>query len=47
MKRKKKTPEERAADLARHEDIMRRLQAAIEKYRALAEERRRARGAGA
>lgn len=48
MKRKrKKTPEERAAELAYQEDLTRRLQEAIERYRRLAEERRRARESGA
>ena len=37
---RKRTPEERAADEAKHEDIMRRLQAMIEKYDRIIEERR-------
>ena len=40
MKRKRKTPEERAAERARSEDLDRRLLAAIEKYRRLAEDQR-------
>jgi hypothetical protein len=44
MKRKKRTPEERAADQARKEDLDRRLLEMIERYR---EKIRRARsGAG-
>ena len=39
-KRPKKTPEERAADRARSEDLDRRLLAMIEKYRKLSEEKR-------
>ena len=39
-KRPKKTPEERAADRARSEDLDRRLLAMIEKYRKLNEEKR-------
>jgi len=39
-KRPKKTPEERAADRARPEDLDRRLLAMIEKYRKLNEEKR-------
>jgi len=42
-KRKKTTPEERAAQRARHEDLSRRLQAAIEHYRARADEKRKLR----
>lgn len=42
MKRKKRTPEERAAEQARREDLDRRLLAAIERYRARAAERREA-----
>jgi hypothetical protein len=41
-KKRKRTPEERAAELARREDLTRRLQAAIEHYRVLAEQRREA-----
>jgi hypothetical protein len=33
-RKRKKTPEERAAERARHDDLTRRLQAAIERYRA-------------
>jgi hypothetical protein len=45
MKRKrKKTPEERAAECAYREDLDRRLLAAIERYRRLNEERRRQAG---
>jgi len=45
MKRKKKkTPEERAAEQARHDDLTSRLQAAIERYRARTDERRKLRG---
>jgi hypothetical protein len=40
MKRKKRTPQERAADEARYEDQMRRLQERIEYWRAKSEERR-------
>jgi ribosome modulation factor len=48
MKRKKKrTPEERAAERAYQEDLTRRLKDAIERYRRLSEERRRAGEAGA
>lgn len=43
-KRPKKTPEERAADRARSEDLDRRLLAMIERYRKLSEEKRRERG---
>jgi hypothetical protein len=35
MKKRKKTPEERAADLARREDLDRRLREMIERYRQL------------
>lgn len=38
-KRKKRTPEEIAADRARSEDLDRRLLAMIEKYRKLNEEK--------
>jgi hypothetical protein len=41
MKRKKRTPEERAAEQARREDLDRRLKAAIERYRSRAEATRR------
>ena len=49
MKRKKprKTPEQWAEIQARHEDIMRRLQEMIERYRAINAENRRQREAGA
>ena len=49
MKRKKpkKTPEEWAKIEARHEDIMRRLQEMIERYRVITEEKRRRREAEA
>ena len=43
---KKKTPEEWAEIEARHEDIMRRLQEMIERYRAINAEKRRRREAG-
>ncbi|HEX5583395.1 hypothetical protein [Gaiella sp.] len=43
-KRKKKTPEERAAEEARRQDLDRRLLAAIERYKEL-NARRRAAGA--
>ena len=46
-KRRKRTPEERAAERAYQEDLTRRLQEAIERYGKLAEEQRRAREAGA
>ena len=46
-KRKKRTPEERAAQHARHEDLSRRLQAAIEHYRARADEKRKLPAGGA
>ena len=45
-KRPKKTPEEWAEIEARHEDIMRRLQQMIERYRAINAEKRRRREAG-
>jgi len=45
-KRPKKTPEERAVERARSEDLDRRLLAAIERYRRMNEERRRAAGDG-
>jgi hypothetical protein len=41
-KRKKKTPEERAAERAYREDLTRRLQEAIEHYRARAAAKRAA-----
>ncbi len=40
MKRKKRTPEERAAAKARYEDQMRRLQERIDYWRAKSDERR-------
>ena len=43
-KRNKRTPEERAAERARHEDLTRRLQSAIAGYRARADEKRALRG---
>lgn len=43
-KRPKRTPEEREAARARHEDIMRRLEEMIERYRKLNAERRAAGG---
>jgi hypothetical protein len=46
-KRPRKTPEEWAEITARHEDIMRRLQEMIERYRVLNAERRRRREAEA
>lgn len=46
MKRPKKTPEERAAERARSEDLDRRLLAAIERLRLRAEERKRLREDG-
>ena len=46
-KRPRKTPEEWAEIQARHEDIMRRLQEMIERYRSINAEKRRAREAGA
>ena len=39
-KRKKRTPEERAADRAYSEDLDRRLREMIERYRVLIEQRR-------
>ncbi|HXG77473.1 MAG TPA: hypothetical protein VNJ53_12985 [Gaiellaceae bacterium] len=48
MKRKRKrTPEERAAERAYQEDLIRRLRDAIERYRRLSEQRRRAGGSPA
>jgi hypothetical protein len=41
-KRKKRTPEERAAELARREDLDRRLREMIERYRVLVAEKRAA-----
>ena len=46
MKRKRKTREEWAVIEARHEDLLRRLQEMIERYRAINADRRR-REAGA
>ena len=43
-KRRKMTPEERAAYEAKHEDIMRRLEEMIERYRRINAERRAAGG---
>jgi len=40
MERKKRTPEERAADEARYEDQMRRLQERIDYWRARSNARR-------
>ena len=42
--RKKKTPEERAAERAHSEDLDRRLNEMVERYRVLIEERRAAEG---
>ena len=43
MKRKpKKTPEERAAEQAKYDDLTRRLEEMIERYRKLSEEKRAA-----
>jgi len=39
-KKRKRTPEERAAEQARRDDLTRRLQEAIAHYRGLAERRR-------
>jgi hypothetical protein len=44
-KRPKKTPEERAAERAYQEDLTRRLEEMIERYRKLNAERRAAGGA--
>lgn len=44
MKKRKKTPEERAAERARREDLDRRLLEMIERYRVLNAERRAAEG---
>ena len=46
-KRPKKTPEEWAVIEARHEDLVRRLQEMIERYRAINAEKRRRREAEA
>ncbi len=43
-KRKKKTPQERAAERAYHEDLDRRLREMIERYRTLNAEKRAAEG---
>ena len=42
MKKRKKTREERAADLARREDLDRRLREMIERYRVLNAQKRAA-----
>jgi hypothetical protein len=39
---RKRTPEERAADEAKHQDLMRRLEEMIERYRKINAERRAA-----
>ncbi len=44
MKKRKKTPEERAAEQARREDLDRRLLEAIERYKELNARRRAAEG---
>lgn len=44
MKRKKKTPEERAAELERRADLDRRMLEMIEKYRQINARRRAATG---
>jgi hypothetical protein len=44
MKKRKKTPEERAAERARREDLDRRLREMIERYRQLNAEKRLAEG---
>jgi hypothetical protein len=41
-KKRKRTPEERAAEQARYDDLTRRLEEAIKRYEALAAERRTA-----
>jgi hypothetical protein len=46
-KKRKRTPEEWAAERARHEDLMRRLAEMIERYRAINAEKRRRREAEA
>ena len=43
-KRKRTTPEERAAEIARREDLDRRLREMIERYRVLVAEKRAAEG---
>ena len=43
-KRRKRTPEERAAELARREDLDRRLREMIERYRAINAGKRAAEG---
>jgi len=45
-RKRKRTPEEWAAERARHEDLLRRLQEMIERYRAINAEKRRRREAG-
>jgi hypothetical protein len=40
LRKRKRTPEERAAEQARRDDLTRRLQEAIARYRGLAERRR-------
>ncbi len=40
MRKKRRTPEERAADEARYNDLTRRLEAAIERRKRAAEARR-------
>ena len=46
-KRRKRTPEERAAERAYQEDLTRRLQEMIARYTRLVDERRREHEAGA
>jgi hypothetical protein len=46
-KKRKRTPEERAAERADQEDLTRRLQDMIARYTRLVDERRREREAGA
>jgi hypothetical protein len=46
-KKRRRTPEERAAERAFQEDLTRRLQEAIARYTRLIDERRREREAGA
>jgi hypothetical protein len=46
-KKRRRTPEERAAERAFQEDLTRRLQEAIARYTRLVDERRREREAGA
>ena len=43
-KKRKRTPEEREAELARRADLDRRLREMIERYRVLSEKRRTAEG---